>query len=75
LLSIKTYRKLKEALDSIPESHLDDEITFLDDEEYYFMGFWLLFLTENQSENIPCKRLCSEELEIGRPILKPCYLG
>ena len=71
---IKTYRKLKDALDSIPERNLDDEITFLDDEEYYFMGFGLLFLTENQTKDIPAKAR-SGVLEVGRPVLKSCYLG
>ena len=74
MLSIKTYRELKEALDSIPEGNLDDEITFLDDEEYYFMGFGLLFLTENQTKDIPAKAR-SGVLEVDRPVLKPCYLG
>ena len=59
---IKTYRKLKEALESIPECNLNDTITFMEDEEFYGKSFEIFFSDET-----------NDVLDIGHPYFVTLY--
>ena len=57
-LPITTYEELRNALNSIPEERLKDNITFLFDGEFSGKSYDLFFSDEN-----------NDELDIGHPYL------